>query len=58
MGGGCRGGRDVLEGEDICIHIADSPVVKNPAVQETRVRSLGLEDPSPGEGNGNPFQYP
>ena len=32
-------------------------VVKSlPAVQETRVRSLGWED-SPGEGNGNPLQY-
>ena len=31
--------------------------VKNlPAMQETRVRSLGLED-SLGEGNGNPLQY-
>ena len=28
-----------------------------PAVQETRVQSLGRED-SPGEGNGNPLQYP
>ena len=27
-----------------------------PAVPETRVRSLGREDP-PGEGNGNPLQY-
>ena len=27
-----------------------------PAMQETRVRSLGRED-SPGEGNGNPLQY-
>ena len=27
-----------------------------PAMQETRVRSLGWED-SPGEGNGNPLQY-
>ena len=27
-----------------------------PAMRETRVRSLGRED-SPGEGNGNPFQY-
>ena len=27
-----------------------------PAMRETRVRSLGLED-SPGEGNGNPLQY-
>ena len=26
-----------------------------PAMQETRVRSLGQED-SPGEGNGNPLQ--
>ena len=24
---------------------------------ETRVRSVGQEDPSPGEGNGNPLQY-
>jgi len=32
-------------------------MVKNlPAMQETRVRSLGGED-SPGEGNGNPLQY-
>ena len=32
-------------------------VVKNlPAMQETRVRSLGWED-SPGEGNDNPIQY-
>ena len=28
-----------------------------PAMQETRVRSLGWEDPS-GEGNGNPLQQP
>ena len=28
-----------------------------PAVQETWVGSLGWED-SPGEGNGNPIQYP
>ena len=27
------------------------------AMQETWVRSLGGEDPSPGEGNGNPLQY-
>ena len=27
-----------------------------PAMQETRVRSLGQKD-SPGEGNGNPLQY-
>ena len=27
-----------------------------PAMQETRVRSLGQED-SPGEGNGDPLQY-
>ena len=27
-----------------------------PAMQETWVQSLGQED-SPGEGNGNPFQY-
>ena len=33
-------------------------LVKNlPAMQETRVRSLGLEW-SPGEGNSNPLQYP
>ena len=30
--------------------------VKNlPAIQDTRVQSLGQED-SPGEGNGNPLQ--
>ena len=28
-----------------------------PALRETQVQSLGRED-SPGEGNGNPFQYP
>ena len=33
-------------------------MAKNPrAMQETQVRSLGQEDPSPGEGNGNPLQY-
>ena len=36
-------------------------VVKNPAamqeVPETQVQSLGQQDPSPGGGNGNPFQY-
>ena len=32
-------------------------MIKNlPAMQETPVRSLGLEDP-PGEGNGSPLQY-
>ena len=32
-------------------------LVKNPpAMQETRVRSLGQKD-SPGGGNGNPLQY-
>ena len=32
-------------------------MVKNlPAMQETQVHSLGWKD-SPGEGNGNPFQY-
>ena len=32
-------------------------IVKNlPAMQETRVQSLGQED-SPGEGNGYPLQY-
>ena len=32
-------------------------LVKNlPAMQETQVRFPGWED-SPGEGNGNPFQY-
>ena len=28
-----------------------------PAMQETQVPSLGREDRSPGEGNGNPLQY-
>ena len=33
-------------------------MVKNlPATRETWVRSLGWEDPSPGEGNRNPLQY-
>ena len=45
MGGGSRGGRDVQEGGDIWIHIADSPMVNHPAAQATRVQSLGLEDP-------------
>ena len=32
-------------------------MVKNlPAVRDTRVQTLGQEDP-PGEGNGNPFWY-
>ena len=32
--------------------------VKNlPVMWETQVQSLGQEDPSPGEGNGNPLQY-
>ena len=36
----------------------DGSVVKNPLPkQETWVQSLGWED-SPGEGNGNPLQYP
>ena len=35
----------------------EAQMVKNlPAIQETWVRSLGVED-SPGEGNGNPLQY-
>ena len=28
-----------------------------PAKQEIQVQSLGQEDRSPGEGNGNPLQY-
>ena len=33
-------------------------MVKNlPAKQEMQVQSLGQEDPSPGEENGNPLQY-
>ena len=32
-------------------------VKKLPAVQATQFRYLGREDP-PGEGNGNPLQYP
>ena len=32
-------------------------MVKNlPAMQETRIQSLGWED-SPGEGDGNPLEY-
>ena len=35
-----------------------SQTVKNlPAKKEMQVQSLGQEDPSPGEGNGNPLQY-
>ena len=35
-----------------------SQTVKNlPVMWETQVQSLGQEDPSPGEGNGNPLQY-
>ena len=45
MGRGGRGGRDVQEGGDIWIHIADSPMVNHPAAQATQVQSLGLEDP-------------
>ena len=45
MGGGSRCGRNVQEGGDIWIHIADSPMVNHPAAQATRVQSLGLEDP-------------
>ena len=32
-------------------------VKSQPVIQETRLRSLGRED-SPGEGNGNPLEYP
>ena len=32
-------------------------VKRLPAMRETRVRFLGQED-SPGDGNGNPLQYP
>ena len=33
-------------------------MVKNlPAKKEMQVQSLGQEDLSPGEGNGNPLQY-
>ena len=33
-------------------------MIKNlPAIHETRVRSLGLEDPLEEEINGNPLQY-
>ena len=43
----------------VCVCIWDFPggsVVKNqPAMQETRVRSLAWEDP--GEGHGSPLQY-
>ena len=39
MGGGGRGGRDVQEGGDIWIQIADFPVINHPAAQETWVQS-------------------
>ena len=37
------------------MHMAAQMVKHLPAMQETRVRSLGQED-SPGEGNDNPLQ--
>ena len=40
----------------MCLASLVAQIVKNlPATQETRVQSLGWEDP--GEGNGNPLQY-
>ena len=39
----------------ILMHMAAQMVKHLPAMQETRVRSLGQED-SPGEGNDNPLQ--
>ena len=38
--------------------VAGGPVVKNPASSAGDMGSIpGQEDRSPGEGNGNPFQY-
>ena len=55
--------RDVLRGIWVeavdCRRFSGGSDIKEfglPAMQETRVQSLGQED-SPGEGNGNPFQY-
>ena len=46
-----------LWNDDLVHIIVLAQWVKNlPAVKETRVRSLGREDP-PREGNGNPLQY-
>ena len=38
----------------MCRHLVTQMVKNLPAMQETRVQSLGQEDP-PGEGNGNPL---
>ena len=37
--------------------LVDQMVKNLPAMQQTQAQSLGQED-SPGEGNGNPCQYP
>ena len=37
--------------------LEDQTVKHLPTMWETWVQSLGQEDPSPGEGNGNPLQY-
>ena len=43
-------------GEPYTVFLVAQLVKNPPAMQETQVQSLGGED-SPGEGNGNPFQY-
>ena len=44
-----------LKGDERASLVAQR-IKRLPAMQETRVRSLGWEDP-PGEGNSNPLQY-
>ena len=59
---GCGGGREIQEGEDICIHIADSGFPGGSAGKES---ICNAEDPglipglgsSPGEGTGYSLQY-
>ena len=54
------GRREVLEGGDICIHMADFLVVQTvknlPTMWETRVQPLPRSRRFPGEGNGYPLQ--
>ena len=48
---------EYIHGLEIGKGTSETQMVKNlPAMQETRVQTLGLEDP-PGEGNGSPLQY-
>ena len=57
-------GREVQEGGDICILMADSQVVlvvKSPPAKEGDLKDAGSiprSGRSPGGGHGNPLQYP